>query len=172
MIIETEEFQGILKFLPTLSNFTENVVAYIAGFVVKNIKKIIKCNVCLSVMEEERQASVDLDYFKLLHRKDRAAAFSGLIKPSADVVKCCMFTERKIKQIMGLTNNLMPKEKNFMDVFVTSISGTLFEERKLFCSLENHVFDISMYEMNHKMKLIKFIVKYVTIVLLGCKQKM
>lgn len=159
MVIDTEEFQGILKFLPTLTSLTENVVGYIAGFVVKSIKKVIKCKVCISILEEERKASVDLDYFKLLNRKNRADSYSGLTKPSADVVKCCMFTERKVKQIMALTNNLMPAEKQFMDVFVTNISGTLFGDIKLFSQLDDHVFDISMYEMNHKMKLIKCIVK-------------
>lgn len=159
MTIDTEEFHGVIKFLPTLSNLTENVVAYIAGFVVKSIKKLIKCQVCTAILEEDKKTCADLDYFKLLHQKNRADSFIGLIKPSSDVVKSCMYVEKKIKQIMTFTNNLMPQERNFMDIFLTNISGSLLNDAKLFSILDEHIFDTSIFEINHKIKLIKLIVK-------------
>lgn len=159
MVIDSEEFQGIIKFLPTLSFLTENVVAYIAGFVVKSIKKIIKCEVCISSLEEEREASLDLDYFKLLNRKNRVASHIGLIKPSGDVVKSCAFIEKKIRQIMSLNDNCMPSEKNFMEVFINNVSGSLISDDKLFSVLDDHIFDTSIFEGSHRIKIIKTIVK-------------
>lgn len=155
MVIEDEEFYYVISYLPLLTNLTENVVAYITGFVVKSVKKIIKCRMCLSVIEDFESHSVDSENFKLINRKDRG----GLIRPSEDIINICLYLERKTRQVLEITNNCMPVEKNFMATFTHQLSMSLVQDKKLFKRLDSHIFDVSPYEVNHKVKLIKAICK-------------
>lgn len=87
LISNTEDFHGIIKFIPSVSDLSENPVAYVAGFVVKSLKKIVRCEICNSVLEC-LGSSTNIRYFKLLNAKNWGQV-SGLVKPSKDVVKIC-----------------------------------------------------------------------------------
>ncbi|XP_044760863.1 uncharacterized protein LOC123318311 [Coccinella septempunctata] len=139
LVIEDDEFMYIVDILPSLSLLNENVVVHIAGYVVRSIYKQIKCTECLDSLEESHYKSNDRQQFMLLHRKDRG----GLIKPSKDIIQVCMYTEKKIRQLLNITNNLMPTEKNFLDTFIMQASLFLVQQRNIFKCLEDHVFDTS-----------------------------
>ncbi|KAG5862941.1 hypothetical protein JTB14_008034 [Gonioctena quinquepunctata] len=78
LVLEDERFVFEINVLPSLSLITENVVTHISGFVVKSVRKLINCTVCLDSLAESDYTSINSNIFKLLHRKDRG----GLIKPS------------------------------------------------------------------------------------------
>lgn len=54
----------------TITNYSKNVVAYIAGFVVRNLKKSLTCFTCLNNIEMEEGVIYD-NNFMLIRRKQR-----------------------------------------------------------------------------------------------------
>lgn len=149
---EIEVEDQIIAFLPDLSEISENVVAYIAGFVVKKIKKIIFCNECQIILEESR-ASLDDTYFNLLKQKNRG----GLLRPSSDVIKICMVVEKKIRLLMSINSNKIPKESNFLEVFVSEVASSILHNKKMFQQIDDHIFDHGLME-NPRCKIIKYII--------------
>lgn len=68
--------------------FIDDIVAYIAGFVVKKLKKNILCLVCAAELESESSGS------QLLDRKNRG----GLVKASNSVIQICRIGERTVRE--------------------------------------------------------------------------
>ncbi|KAF5283124.1 hypothetical protein FQR65_LT14053 [Abscondita terminalis] len=139
--------------IPTLSLLSLNVVTYIPGYVVKMVKRHLKCETCLSHLEQPA-ATMD-DSFLLIRRKDRG----GLLKPSQDLVAVCQVTEQKIRQVLIINDNKIPKKNRFFYVFVAVIANDLLKENRLFKGLADHVFDINFFAESHSMILIKLIIK-------------
>lgn len=143
----------LLELIPNLSEISENVVAYIAGYTVKTLKKTVFCFKCLSLLEQNGEPTDDT-YFKLLNQKGRG----GLLRPSIDVIKICIFVEKKYRYVVNLNNNKMPKEKNFFDVFVTDLTRQISQENKYFLFDDiDHMFEHTFLE-NPYVKLIKQII--------------
>lgn len=86
----------------------------------QDINKQVKCTVCPDTFPESDYNSIELDKFLLLHRKDSG----GLIKPSKVVIEVCMYTEKKIRQVLNITNNLIPTEKFAGDIHYASCFKT------------------------------------------------
>jgi DNA transposase THAP9 len=84
--------------LSMLSNFVENVVVYISGFVVRKVAKRLACTDCRAVLYWSK-ASDELfpADFGLLEIKDRG----GLLRPSHDVVHLCKASESRFRSTMG-----------------------------------------------------------------------
>lgn len=119
-LIQLEE--EIISFVQDISLISENVVTYIAGFVVKKLKKNTLCITCKFSLEQN-YASVDDTNFKLLNQKNRG----GLLRPSSDVIQICILVEKRIRQIMYLNNKQMTKENIFYNVFVNEISSNIVQ---------------------------------------------
>lgn len=150
--MEIGDEEMTIDFIPNISVLSENVVAYIAGFVVKKLKKDILCSTCSSFLEQE-YSSVDDTYFKLLNQKNRG----GLLRPSLDVVKICISTEKRLRHILNLNNDKMPKEHNFFNVFVAETTAKIVEGKYRFLNMNDHIFDHSVMD-NPEIKLIKNII--------------
>lgn len=71
-----------------LTPFVENVSAYIAGFVVKQVIKKINCNICIQFLSETNTKNL------LINLKDRNNA---LIKPSRDAIYICASVKREFR---------------------------------------------------------------------------
>jgi hypothetical protein len=78
---------------------------FLAGFVVRMVKKITFCQRCCQALECNTPSS-------FISLKDRG----GLIKPSADVVKICEETERKFQRMLITNKGNLPKS-NFFRLF-------------------------------------------------------
>lgn len=74
-------------------------------------------------MEHINGHTMDGENFQLLNKKNRG----GLIKPSKSVVDVCFFTEKKIRQVLNITENCMPNEKIFMETFIHKVSVYWFK---------------------------------------------
>ncbi|KAJ8735622.1 hypothetical protein PYW07_007242 [Mythimna separata] len=122
-----------------LTTYTKEIISYIGGFVVRKLRKVIKCEDCI-------QALVSDKYLGLIFKKDKG----GLIYPSRDVIKVCTLAERifRIHSHKGIScftqKNLLPSLilatfKRCQDVFI------------------NDHFDSQPFIGNHKVLLIKAI---------------
>ena len=82
-----------------LSDFSKNVVTYIAGFVVRKVIKSIQCMTCFDKLLSSDDADTPLLHsetsFDLLELRDRG----GLIRPSNSVIGLCEKTENVIRSL-------------------------------------------------------------------------
>lgn len=72
-----------------MSSFLNDVIIYIAGFVVKSLKKCITCSKCLALLESSETASL------LQKRK----TYGNLVKASPFVSEICTWGERIFRQM-------------------------------------------------------------------------
>lgn len=141
-------------FLPIqLNEFSENVISYISGFVVKVVQKEIKCSTCIEALRFSEDIDESDTTLKLISRKSNG----GLILPSLSVREVCKRTEKKIQIISKILEHLPPKD-TFMNLLLKDSESLLFNEN-IFISLNNHVYDYAIDEVLHKKKLITAIIK-------------
>ena len=72
--------------------FYRNVVAYMAGYVVRKIRKVLNCEVCVSALTEDDSLISSSDWLHYTRFKD----MGGLLYPSKDV-KICIQCEKQFK---------------------------------------------------------------------------
>lgn len=136
--------------LSSLSEFKVNVVAYVAGYVVKMVRQILHCPNCLGSLTVEPLS----DKLLLVKLKDKG----GLMKPSESVVQVCESTEQAISRMMVSCTGNLPlaigsKLVSTVSLYVLTEVG---ESKSVFADLHDHMFDSSP-ESNHVFKLIKVI---------------
>lgn len=90
---DCEEVEDETPFLH-LSDFVENVVAYIAGFTGKKIREKLGCSDCMSAIQcfDKEFMMLREDYALICH-KDKG----GLFKPSEDLIVACRVVERIVR---------------------------------------------------------------------------
>lgn len=71
LLLEEEDYIMEINVLEELSLLTQNIIVYIGGFVVKKLKKLIKCSVCIEAIEEISSATIDDSNFELINSKNR-----------------------------------------------------------------------------------------------------
>lgn len=84
-----------------ISEYSENVVVYIAGFVVKQISKKMLCDKC----EESLYGDNSGSNLTFLLRKNNG----GLVIPSDDIVRVCRLCESTIRLLLKQNNGVPPK---------------------------------------------------------------
>lgn len=126
-----------------LSIYTKEIVTYIGGFIVRKLRKVIKCAECLLSLFTDK-------YYGIIENRDKG----GLIYPSQDVIKVYE-TAEKIFRLRSHQGSSFFHESNLMPKLVLSC----FEA----CSSSNlHVFrnvhfDLQPFIGNHRSLLIKAI---------------
>ena len=141
----------------TLDLLSENVVTYIAGFIVKKMKKYVKCDKCLLALETvDNNIIYDDSSYMLLRRKNRG----GLIRPSRHISKMLKYAEIKIRTFLNVTKNKLPNDRYFFDRFIYKCYIDLLQETDIFQNLDDHIFDISTFSENHKVMLIKMAINF------------
>ena len=100
-------FQG--TFCHGLSLYKEAVVVYIAGYVVKMVRKKLKCPICLDALTCSREEAESKVSFALLNRK----RWGNLIDSSSDVITVCIETE-KIFTVLLKENSEIISKKNLL----------------------------------------------------------
>lgn len=144
---------------PTLTTLSENIVTYISGFVVKMTKRHIKCVECLEALENFSGIQENDSSLLLTLRKKRG----NLIIASKDVIKLCNAVEINFRKVMSITNGKMPREDNFINQFILTISKNFYTNSNIFRSLRtDHMYNTSIFEENHLTRLIKMVVSNYT----------
>ena len=80
-----------------LSLFSQNSVAYVAGFVIKSLRRLSRtCKQCVECLIESDADSIGQGITSLLNMKD----CGGLIKPSLSCYLICMAAEKAHKMFV------------------------------------------------------------------------
>lgn len=93
---------------------TNNVLYYIAGFIVKKLVQIIKCQGCISnIIQKVSENEKTLTGFSILiDLKDNG----GLVYASHDLFKIVCATEKEFSMIIGDDRTKIPKKGSYNDI--------------------------------------------------------
>jgi len=143
----------------SLSTFVENVVVYIAGFVVKKLKSKICCPTCqLALTSNEKLGDTYRADFCLIEQRDRG----GLVRPSCDVIAVCKSTERYLRMYTGAGQRPTYKKDN-VSLQICSKVLSDFIGCPIFTSLADHAIETEAID-NHQVQLIRTVANcYVTL---------
>jgi len=106
--------------LQSLSEYKENVIAYISGYVVKMVEKSISCEECILSLHS---TGGSMDHFGLLQRKK----YGRLIEASTDVIKVCTEAERLLTHLIS-QNELCFAKPGFVIKMSIDIKKALFSK--------------------------------------------
>lgn len=88
---QREEDSDIEELRDQFSDFSNQAIGHIAGYIVRVLTKKIKCDICVSALVTH--------HFHPFHKFIIARDQGGLLYPSPDVVKICQTTETFMKNI-------------------------------------------------------------------------
>ena len=133
-----------------LSQFVENAVVYIGGYVVRNVNKRLACEIFSAALTENDDSQFACDRYRLLMRKNRG----GLICPSAGTLAVCDAVERSVRR---LPPNQPPNSHGLIDALVSAV---LFDvlSKDVFPGLANHMLETEVND-NHVIKLVQLLAK-------------
>lgn len=141
---ETQEEFDIGMESVELSQFSENVVEYIAGYVSSSLIKRIKCCTCIEAL-----VSLSENKRSLIFYRDKG----GLIYPSASVQKICRRSEQFIKKYFIESEN----KRTCTSDFLVHKALSSFIEEQLFPEYQHHQYYAD--ETNHIIDLTKSVSK-------------
>ena len=179
-IIETELKDEDKNIIENLSNsleeistsiYKEAILGYIAGYIVRNLKKKITCCICAEALNKPDNLVCDYDY--TVFYKSSWLSFinlknlGGLNIPSISVIKIIEKCEQIFRVfIIGLNSTMLTtsSRKNLKSLMVYKINQELACE-KLFPELNEHDLDheILTEDMHSSQLLKKIINKYLSI---------
>lgn len=145
---QNDDFEDLeMLELISLSQFCENMIEYIAGFVVSSLFKRLKCTTCLTAL-----VSLTENKKSLIFLKDKG----GLIYPSEMVTKICRRCELVIKKYLNDDFHKRFKREFKADFFITKALNSFVGEQ-LFPEIAFHQFHSD--ETNHIIDLTKCVMK-------------
>jgi hypothetical protein len=147
--ILTDHECDYLADLCSLSRCSEEIVTYIAGFIVHHLQKTLKCETCIAALLGDKNDFLH----SLIMQKSRG----GLCYPSEDVRKICQKAELCIRIAEH-------EEKLHMQGYVLHVSNNIvvsFLGTDLFSSLNEHSLDNNVKHTYFLIKAICF--KYVNV---------
>jgi hypothetical protein len=128
-----------------ISDCAEQIVAYIAGFVVLKLQKVLHCEICIASLS----ASEINPVHSLIVKKSKG----GLINPSQDVVDICITCEKFFRShVYNVSSTNLSRIKSHR--IVSSVLESYVNNSMVFASLSNHMLECSPLD-NHLILLIK-----------------
>ena len=107
-----------------MSAYKEAVVVYIAGFVVKMVKRKLTCETCLDSLITTREEAEKNPSFALLNRK----RWGRLIDSSSDVITVCIETEKLFVFLTKKDGTLSTLKKGIAPFIVSTVLKGLFSQ--------------------------------------------
>jgi len=102
--------------------YKEAVVVYISGYVVKMVRRKLKCCICLDALTCSRDEAESNVSFALLNRK----RWGNLIDASSDVITVCNETEKIFTIILKENNDILSKKNLLVLLIVDAILKKFF----------------------------------------------
>jgi len=135
----------------TLTNYKTAVVSYIAGYVVKMVRRKISCLECQSALTDDVAvptavgSEVGSQFMALKNR-------GGLVKASPSVILVCQETEKCFQRMCVVTANMSPQTGRILPSICTAVLTEV--GLTSFPSLTDHMFDTTP-DSNHVFNLVK-----------------
>jgi len=138
---ETDTFEDI-NFNNELM-YVDEVIQYIAGFIVRKLYKQITCNVCLKLLPDDKMIPKQLS---LLDIKNRGF----LTKPTRDMTYLCKTAEITFRTFQ----QTLPSIKYDIIKYLTIKETSKLQIANIFNDISEHILDQSPLD-NHLLQLIK-----------------
>ncbi|CAH2088930.1 unnamed protein product [Euphydryas editha] len=123
----------------SLSEYTEQVLQYIAGFIARKLTRCLKCDQCVELLHGSKKQRLQ----SIIEKKSKG----GLTYPSSSLLKIVKFTEKILKQ------NLMYKEKpEKYYIYIYNFFMEHFENDNIFNTTN------SEHDSSHKLLLVKSVI--------------
>jgi len=129
----------------TITEFSEAIVEYVAGFVARRLTKALKCSACTTALTDARRG------FQLIDKKDRG----GLVRPSRECLRICLKSEKIFRRFLAEGNGRIDGEKLIPIRLAHTVLKTL-NLRLEFTSLDEHSLNQDLM-YSHKIHLINSI---------------
>lgn len=117
-----EDIINLDMFCQGLSRFKENVVTYVAGYVVKMVKKKTHCQECREALVCEEDAAKNSSWYSLTLRKK----WGALILPSHDVIQVCFETEKVLHGLLNSSKSFLSQKSKLIANIEISILKSVF----------------------------------------------
>ena len=97
----------------SFSELKECCLAYVGGFVVRSLRKTLKCKTCAAalVIPESSDPKYRLIKMKQYKSSSSSSSSSGLLYPSQDVIDVIFAAEKVVLHMLKLHDNKLPREK-------------------------------------------------------------
>lgn len=138
-----------------LSLCSSNIVAYIAGFVVFKLEKLLKCETCINALTGTDNSALH----SLIRLKNRGP----LIHPSDDVINICICCEKKFRESVAIGTDKQTEfdAKGMKKILISVLEHFTFKD--IFSSSCKHMYETEA-ESNHIILLLKAVAeKYLQI---------
>ena len=131
---EEDDISDVIKdSLETKSEYRQNVLVYIAGYIQRRVSKTMQCTSCQLLLSNMR-ISVSSG---LIETKDRG----GLIRPSADIVRLINIVDSIFNQYL-VDGKLFTQKRLIEKIFIQTLKVVNSCNLKLFDFLDDHVENI------------------------------
>jgi len=136
-----DQFQVISdhNYLPNycnISEFSENVIEYIAGYVVKQLRKKLHCEECIDALIDKNN-----NINNLICVKNEG----GLIQPAKTVIAICIKCEKIIRHVLHVNDNALSNK--LFDIYLTNNILQSFININIFEMLQEHSHDQSPWKI-------------------------
>ena len=166
--VNVDEISEFLNFAwaqsPNISEFSQQAIGYIAGWVILSIKKRkkINCIECLTACKEMNKDNISLNRQNCV-AYIAAITCGDLVIPSKSVVQICLTTESLFRKSCNANSGRPPIEPNFPAVLAAHAFKKLAEAHNLFSELGTHNIDMLSADefISHTTKLTKIIISYI-----------
>lgn len=129
-----------------LTIYSQDIVAYIAGYVIRSLKKCVTCSTCLNLLESNITTSL------LLERKK----YGNLIKSSQLVIEACRTSERFFRFFHATTNIFNKNIKNLYEILILNTLKML--PVSIWDYFDDHIY-VDEILNDHHIQLVKLILK-------------
>jgi hypothetical protein len=129
-----------LPSLTSLTQYSENVVEYIAGYVVKSVIKVLHCVPCTNALTDSSNVC---EFIKFKNK-------GSLINPSSDVIKICKLTEKCYRECVSPNLNSVLKRNIPLTIAKRVMDLGVFE------CLKDHALDLDPLD-THINKLVQIV---------------
>lgn len=142
--IEDDDINFNTNQFNVLQQVVEDIVEYIAGFIVRKLSRKLICDECTEVLTR-----TNIESGSLINIKSRG----GLINPSVDVIYLCKVAER----IFNSYKSLIPTKPNIINYLIIKASSQI-NLKNIFIVLADHFLNQNPLD-NHLLKLTHLIFK-------------
>jgi len=130
----------------TITEFSKQIIVYIAGFVVRHLKKSLYCEECVNALTKDER---DINSI-LIQIKSRG----NLQYPSSSVIKICYEAEKVIRFALAESGGKFILKKYTEAYLINYLLVKFTESNYLFLNLKEHSHDQNFLE-NHIIHLTK-----------------